>query len=416
MPRIAKELSALEVSRLKSPGMHAVGGVPGLHLQVVPSGGRTWVLRFMVGERRREMGLGGYPAVTLAQAKDRAREARDMVDHGVDPIEQRREAKSALLAKAAAGKTFAQAATAFVEAKSAEWRNDKHVAQWSATLETYAKPVIGQVLVSDVTLAHILKILEPIWTTKTETASRVRGRIEAVLDWATVRGYRTGENPARWRGHLDKILPAPNKVAKPEHHRAIEVDEASAFFAAVREQAGTGARALEFAMLTAARSGEVRGATWAEIDLEAGVWTVPAERMKAHREHRVPLSKAAVKLLSALQRIEGCDLVFPSPRNKVLSDMALTETMRRMSVDAVPHGLRSTFKDWASERTNYPGELSEMALAHTIASKVESAYRRGDLFEKRRRMMADWVRFLETTPSKGGEVVPFEKRRAANKS
>jgi integrase len=408
MPRKAKELSALEVGRLKVPGLHFVGGVAGLALQVAPGGARTWVLRFSIAGKRRDMGLGGFPDVTLAGAREKAREARAKADQGVDPILQRQEARSALLATAAAAKTFSECTTAYVDAKSAEWRNAKHRQQWSNTLKEYADPVIGQLLVRDVTLVHVLKILEPIWKTKTETASRVRGRIESVLNWATVRGYRTGENPARWRGHLDKLLAAPAKVARVEHHAALDVDAVPGFISALRQQKGKGARALEFAILTAARSGEVRGATWDEIDLQAGIWTVPGARMKAGREHRVPLSPAALKLLNALPRIEKTTLLFPSSKNTPLSDMTLTEVLRRMKVEAVPHGFRSTFKDWASERTRYPGEMSEMALAHAIGDKVEAAYRRGDLFEKRRRMMNDWAKFC-ATPITSGNVVPIKK-------
>lgn len=426
MPRKAPELSALQVSRLKTPGLHAVGGVSGLHLQVTENyrpaargepeaGARTWVLRFVspITGRRRDMGLGGFPDVTLATARDKARAARAKVDDGIDPIEERRETRSALRATAAAAKTFAECVTGYVDAKSAEWRSDKHRQQWTNTLEQYANPTIGKLLVRDVTLAHVLKILEPIWTTKTETASRVRGRIESVLNWATVRGYRSGDNPARWRGHLDKLLPAPTKVSKVEHHAALDVKELPAFMAALREQNGMGARALEFAILTAARSGEVRGATWPEFDLDAGVWTVPGERMKAGKEHRVPLSPAALKLLSALPRIEGTELVFPSPTGKTLSDMTLTAVMRRMKADAVPHGFRSTFRDWASEFTNYPRDVAEMALAHAIGDKVEAAYRRGELMDKRRRMMNDWARFCATPPAKGATVIPMKGRKHA---
>lgn len=244
-------------------------------------------------------------------------------------------------------------------------------------------------------MPHMLRILEPIWYTKTETASRVRGRIESVLGWATVRGYRSGENPARWRGHLDKLLPAPNKVAKVVHHRALPADAMPGFMAALRAEKGMGARALEFAILTAARSGEVRLATWSEVNMEDATWTIPAERMKARREHRVPLARPALKLLGELPRTGGGSLVFPAPRGKAMSDMTLTGLTRRMEVPAVPHGFRSTFKDWASERTTYPGEMSEMALAHAIPSAVEAAYRRGDLFDKRRQMMADWAEFCE---------------------
>jgi integrase len=415
MPRKAKELTALEVNRLKAPGLHFVGGVSGLALQVAPGGARTWVMRAMIGERRREMGLGGYPDVTLAQARERAREARDKIDQGLDPILVRQEAKSALRATAAAAKTFSECVTGYVDAKSAEWRNAKHRQQWSNTLKEYAEPIIGQLLVRDVTQAHILKILEPIWKSKTETASRVRGRIESVLNWATVRGYRSGENPARWRGHLDTLLAKPTKVAKVKHHAALDVDAVPGFISALRQEKGTGARALEFAILTAARSGEVRGATWDEIDLEAGIWTVPGERMKAGKDHRVPLSPAAVKLLRALPRIEGTELVFPSARGKALSDMTLLAVVRRMGVDAVPHGFRSSFKDWASERTSYPAEMSEMALAHAISDKVEAAYRRGDLFEKRRRMMSDWAKFC-ATPLTQANVVPMKRKPASQRS
>lgn len=414
MPKKAKDLSAVEVGRLKVPGLHFVGGVPGLALQVAPGGARTWVLRFSIAGKRRDMGLGGFPEISLAGARERAREARAKANQGIDPILHRQEARSALRASAAAAKTFAECVTAYVDAKSAEWRSPKHRQQWSNTLEQYAIPVIGPLLVRDVTLAHVLKILEPIWTTKTETASRLRGRIESVLNWATVRGYRSGENPARWRGHLDKLLPAPKKVAKVEHHAALDVNAVPGFMAALREQKGLGAKALEFLVLTAARSGEVRGATWDEIDLDNAVWTIPGERMKAGREHRVPLSPPALKLLHALPRIEGTSLLFPSTKNTPLSDMTLSGVLRRMGIEAVPHGFRSTFKDWASERTGYPGEMSEMALAHTVSNKVEAAYRRGDMFVKRRRMMNDWAKFCDTPVSAGGRVVAFKQASRRN--
>ncbi|MBL8454248.1 MAG: site-specific integrase, partial [Zoogloea sp.] len=265
--------------------------------------------------------------------------------------------------------------------------------------------------VGDVALPHVLKILEPIWTSKTETASRLRGRIESVLDWATVRGYRTGDNPARWKGHLDKILPAPGKVSKVEHHEAVAVEAIGAFLHALRRKEGMAARALEFLIFTATRSGEVRGATWSEIDLEGRTWTIPPERMKGKKEHRVPLSDQALSLLAGLPRFAGTDLVFPSPRNKVMSDMTLTALMRRMKREEVPHGFRSTFRDWAAERTNYPREVAEMALAHIIGDKVEAAYRRGDLFEKRARMMAEWASFCEMV-APTGTIVPLRSKTA----
>jgi integrase len=355
------------------------------------------------------MGLGGYPAVTLAQAREKARTARDSIDGGKDPILVRQQAKSALRAAQASAITFAEAARRFIDAKSDEWRNGKHRTQWENTLVTYAFPIMGKLLVQDVKQSHVLAVLEPIWKEKTETASRLRGRIESILDWATARHYRTGENPARWRGHLDHILAKPTKIARVKHHSALPVDDVAAFMIDLRKREGTAARALELAILTATRSGEVRGATWAEIDLNAATWTIPASRMKAGREHRVALSDPAVKLLRALPRFEDTDLVFPGSKGKQLSDMTLTAVMRRMNVDAVPHGFRSTFRDWVSERTRYPHELAEMALAHTIGNKVEAAYRRGDMLEKRRQMMAAWAKYCEAPPAIGGKVFMLAK-------
>lgn len=406
MPKLAKEMKALEVQRLKEPGLHFVGTVPGLALQIVPSGARSWVLRVMVGGKRREMGLGGFPAVTLAMAHEKAREARNLIRQGRDPILLAREAQSALKAEQARALTFAQCAEAYIDAHEVGWRNEKHTRQWRSTMKTYVYPVMGDMLVRDVALAHVLKVLEPIWRTKTETASRVRGRMESVLDWAKGRGYRAGDNPAAWKGNLDAQLPKREKVAKVEHHQALAVGEVGAFMRDLRGQEGLGAKALQFAILTAARSGEVRGMAWSEVDLEAAVWTVPAERMKAGREHRVPLSAAVVELLKALPQTPGSPLVFTAPRGGPLSDMTLTAVLRRMQVDAVPHGFRSTFRDWAAERTSYPNEVCEMALAHVVGDKVEAAYRRGDLFEKRRRLMEDWASFLARVETKG-EVVPL---------
>jgi len=393
----AKELSALAVSKLIAPGMHAVGGVDGLYLRVSDTGARSWIVRLTVDGKRREMGLGGFPDVTLAEAREKARGARSDLRMGVDPVEQRRQARSARQALKATQRTFADCAKAYIEAHSDGWRNAKHRAQWPATFETYVYPTMGAILVSEITQAHVLEVLRPIWKAKTQTATRLRGRIEQVMSWATAAGYRQGENPARWTGLLDQLLPAPGKVSKVQHHRALPIDQVPAFILALRQHEGLSAKALEFAILTAARSGEVRGATWSEIDLQAGVWTVPGERMKAGREHRVPLSSQAAKLLQALPRIEGTDYVFPAPRGGQLSDMALTALMRRMKVDAVPHGFRSTFRDWCSERTNYPRDLAEQALAHAIESKVEAAYRRGDALEKRRGMMQAWADYCAPT-------------------
>jgi integrase len=391
--RKAKELSALEVGRLKSSGHHAVGGVAGLYLYVNEAGARSWVLRVMVGEKRRHMGLGGFPDVPLAQAREKARKAREEIVQGIDPIGQRRSALSQLRVQQASEKTFEQAAEAYLEAHGDSWKNPKHRAQWASTLQTYAFPVMGKLLVKDVGQEQILKVLEPIWKTKTETASRLRGRIESVLDWATVRKYRTGENPARWKGHLEQLLPKPKSVQKVVHHAALPIAEMPAFMAKLRSADYVSARALEFAILTAARSGEVRGARWSEIDFEKAVWTIPAERMKAGREHRVPLTEPAIRILRTQPHRTESDLVFSALRGKQLSDMALSEVMRRMQINAVPHGFRSTFRDWVSESTNYPRDLAEQALAHALESKVEAAYRRGDALEKRRPLMSDWAKF-----------------------
>jgi integrase len=404
MPKKAKELSPLEVKRITKPGLHAVGGVAGLLLQVTPTGARSWVLRATVGAKRRDIGLGGFPDVTLAQARERAREAREQIRQGIDPVEQRKATRDALRAEQAKRLTFDDAAKQFLARKSSEFKNAKHAAQWGSTLETYASPIIGKLPVDRIELAHIIQVLEPLWTTKTETATRLRGRIESVLAYATASGFREGDNPARWRGNLDAVLPKPRKLAKVTHHRALPFDQMPDFMIELRKREGMGARALEFAILTAARSGEVRGATWAEIDLDAKLWTIPADRMKAGKEHTVPLSTAAVKLLNALPRMKDNDHLFPAPRGGQLSDMSLSAVTKRMGVDAVPHGFRSTFRDWCAERTHYPNEVAEMALAHTIGNKVEAAYRRGDLLLKRARLMSDWCKFINS-PTRPAEVV-----------
>lgn len=405
MPKLAESLGALQVQRLTEPGYYAVGGVKGLALQVTPTGARSWILRMVIGSKRREMGLGNYPGVSLADARKAAGEMRQLADiQGVDPIEHRKAKRSETAATQALAVTFEDCAKAYIKAHEAAWKNAKHIQQWRNTLEAYAYPVLGSLLVRDIAMGHVLKVLEPIWREKTETASRVRGRIAAVLDWAKGRGYRSGDNPAEWDGNLKAQLPLPEKIATVEHHAALPIEEVAVFMATLRKSPGMGARALEFVILTAARSGEVRGATWAEIDIEGKVWVVPADRMKAGREHRVPLSSAAVELLKALEPMPGSDFVFPAPRGGMLSDMTLSAVLRRMAVPAVPHGFRSTFRDWCSERTNYPREVAEMALAHTVGDKVEAAYRRGDLFEKRQLMMEDWAAHCARIERKGSVV------------
>lgn len=411
MARKAKELSALEVNRLTTPGLNFVGGVAGLALQVMPSGARSWILRVMVGGKRREMGLGGFPDVPLAAAKEAARAARLKIKEGIDPINDAKAKHSALSAARAASVTFSEAASAYISVMEAEWSNSKHASQWRNTLTTYAFPVIGNIFVREVEQSHVMRVLEPIWLSKTETATRLRGRIENILDWARVRGYRSGENPARWRGHLDMLLPTPGKVQKVEHLPALPFDELGAFMVELRQQEGAGARALEFAILTAARSGEVRGATWGEIDLVDATWSIPAIRMKAKREHRVALNDEALNLLKSLQH--SGDLLFPNKNGEKLSDMTLTAVLRRMKrSDITAHGFRSTFRDWCSERTNYPRDVAEMALAHVIGNKVEAAYRRGDLFDKRRLMMRDWGKFSGRVQSPA-DVVPINRKTIA---
>lgn len=425
MPKVAQELGALDVKRLTHPGgtgnaMFAVGGVAGLYMQVTPKNGKTWVLRVLVGKKRRDIGLGGFPTVTLAQAREKAREARDLIARGVDPVEEKKAAKARLVLAQRRGMLFKDAVDKALAAKLDAFKNSKHQDQWRNTLETYAMPQLGMLPVQEIDTAAVLRVLQPIWATKTETASRLRGRIEVVLSWATVAGHRIGDNPARWAGNLKELLPAPAKIAIESNQPALALDDAAAWFSDLRKREGFGARALEFAALTAARSGEVRGATWDEIDLDRGLWVIPAARMKMKREHRVPLPPVAVTMLKALPKLKDNPLVFPAVRGGMLSDMTLSATMRRIHdatskaggkgyVDrvnkrpAVPHGLRSTFRDWVAERTSYLGEMAEVALAHRISNAVEAAYRRGDMVEKRRQMMADWSVFLVASPrpSKG---------------
>ena len=415
MPKIAKELSPVEVKRLSKAGMHAVGGVTGLVLQISPNGqSRTWIYRTTIGRKRRHIGLGSFPTVTLAMAREQAREAFLSIRAGNDPIEDRKAALSALVAAQKRGLTFSDAMERFLEKKLAEFDNDKHKKQWRATLDNYAVPAIGGMLVSDVTVQDVRRVLEPIWQKKTETASRLRGRIEAVLSWATVAGHREGDNPARWKGNLSEILPKPSKVAKVVHQPALALDDAVSWFADLQSRDGIGAQALEFLALTASRSGEVRGATWDEIDLDKGLWVIPANSMKMDREHRVPLTSEAVVLLKGLPRFEGSEFIFPAARGGQISDMTISAVMRRQAFTdkrtgrtAVPHGLRSTFRDWVAERTEYPRDMAEIALAHQVGGEVERAYRRGDQMEKRRAMMAAWGRFLRG--EQGQKVVPLQR-------
>lgn len=407
-------LTQLKADRERNKGVYPDGA--GLYLNVTIGGSKSWLYRYMLAGKAHWMGLGGYPDVSLAEAREKAAECRKKVRQGIDPLSAKRQQTSAIRASIAKSILFSKAAEQFIDAHKSGWKNAKHVDQWRNTLETYANPIIGKIEVSMIETAHIIRILEKdnFWNEKTETAHRTRGRIESVLDWATVRKYRSGENPARWKGHLDKLLPARAKVKKTEHHPALPWRQIGVFMADLREQAGVAARAVEFAILTATRSGEVRGATWAEIDLDSGVWTIPPERMKAKKEHRVPLSGKAIDLLTKQKAEFPGELVFPGrDRGKPLSDMSLTAVLRRMERNEITvHGFRSSFRDWAAESTGYPNEMVEMALAHTIGNKVEAAYRRGDLFEKRRHMMQTWSDFCDTI-TKAGEVVPLRGNTAA---
>ena len=445
MPIIAKELKPAAVGKLGHHGgnghaFHPVGGEPGLLLQVTAGGGRSWIMRVRIAGKRKHFGLGSCREISLAEARDRAKDIRKAIKSGVDPVEAWRigsfvrdltenkkipegeawaiataQRETAINGTVEAQKlTFEKAVNEYLHSKLDEFSNEKHRRQWRSTLDNYAVPIIGKMTVDAISVHDIQKVLVPIWTTKTETASRLRGRIENVLAWATVKNHRAGDNPARWKGNLDAILPKPGKIAKVTNQPALALDDVAAWWKALNKREGMAARALEFLTLCASRSGEIRGATWDEfsnLDGDAPLWTIPKERMKAGNEHRVPLTPEAVAILKALPRLAGDDTVFSAPRGGALSDMTISAVMRRMHGDAtnsggkgwadrqsgkgaVPHGLRSTFRDWTTERTDYPRDMAEIALAHTVGSEVERAYRRGDMLEKRRAMMADWAAFL----------------------
>jgi integrase len=406
MAKTSERLSALKVASAKDPGYYADGG--NLYFRVAPGGARGWIFRFSRHDRTRDMGLGGFPEISLAAARKLAGRCRELVNEGTDPIEQRRAEQLASRVAAANTLTFDACARQYIEDHAAGWRNPRHRAQWNSTLAMYASPVFGKLPVSAVDDGLVLRALKAIWYSKPETASRVRGRIESVLDWARVHAYRSGENPARWKGHLDHLLPTRSKMQRVKHHAAMPYTEVAAFMAALRKCDDKSARALEFTILTAARTGESLGATWGEIDLQNKVWTAPPERMKAGKEHRVPLSAPAVALLGSLDRDRRSDFLFPGAKpGRPLSDMAMSMLLRRMGLgDITIHGFRSTFRDWAAELTNFPREVVEMGLAHAIPSAVEAAYRRGDLLEKRRRLMEEWGDYcVNSTDRKVGENV-----------
>ncbi len=398
---------------LGKPGKWRVS--PRLYINVKPSGAASWVFRYRGRDgRNHELGLGPYPAIPLAEARAHATKLAADLAHGVDPATQRRREKGAA--------SFRAVAEALIASKRPGWKNAKHAQQWEHTLRDYVYPIIGDMDVAHVTTEHVLRCLRPIWTEKPETASRVRQRIEAVLDAASAQGLRDGDNPARWRGRLDALLPHAGKVRRTAHQPALPYEHLPDFMAALQGQDGMAAWCLRFVILTACRSGEARLATWREVDMERGLWTIPAERMKAGREHVVPLSQAALDLLASLPRIAGCDLLFPSPTGNALSDMALTAILRRMDekepgrwIDltsgrlATVHGFRSTFRNWAGETTHHPREVIEHALAHRIPDKAEAAYARGTLLDKRRRLMEDWALFA----TQGRKVIELVSRKVA---
>jgi integrase len=434
MPKIAKPLNDLQVRRITTSGWHAVGGVAGLLIQVrKPSkeGGvtpRSWILRIQNEHGRQPIGLGTYPLVTLAEARQQAKKLVVEAKQGVNLKAKKRNERSALLSAASKNKTFRDCAGAYMQAHESDYTSDKHRKQWPATLEAYAYPVIGNMLVSDIFMRDVKNVLEQetttsdgqtgkLWFVKTETAKRLLGRIKTVLDYATVNEYRTGNNPAQWTGYLDTQLPSPKKLQKVEHHPAVPYALMGDFMSKLRQNESISAKALEFLILTAVRSGSVRTAEWSEFDLDRKLWVIPAEHTKVRQEHRVPLQPQAIKLLKSLPVMAGTDIVFASPSGKALSDMALSQLMRRMRErgelvdDAVPHGFRSTFRDWAAEQTAYPDEIRKVASGHAVGDSVKEAYQRTDLLDKRRKLMDEWANFLsQGSDKRTNMVIPLRRK------
>jgi integrase len=406
MARQTKKLTAVKVNALTAPGYVSDGD--GLYLQVSPAGTKSWVFRYKLAGKSREMGLGSLRVVSLAEAREAAAACRKQLHAGLDPISARDRERAK--AKDRVSVLFRECAQSYIEAHRSGWRNAKHADQWVNTLQTYAFPVLGDMPVDLIEPSHVERVLQPIWTAKAETAFRLRGRIECVLDWATSRKYRTGENPAKWRGNLDNLLPKVSRIKRISHFAALPFADIGAFVDKLRAVEGISARALEFTILTAARTGETVGAKWDEFDLDAGIWTIPAERMKAKREHRVALSGRALEILTQMKAAPIGDYVFPGNKvRKPLSAMAMLMTLRRMGHgDLTVHGFRSTFRDWASEATAYSRDVVEMALAHAVENRVEAAYRRGDLLDKRRDLMNDWARRCDT-PAEPANVVPMRR-------
>ena len=419
MPKKAKELSALSVAKIKENGRHAVGGVDGLHLRIV-DGSRAWVLRVAVGKKvddhgkvkihRRDIGLGSFPEVSLSEAREKARELKKKIRDGIDPLQEKQERLNALKIQKHRAKTFRECAEVVIAKKTLELKNQKHIGQWSSTLETYIYPTLGDLIVGTITKVDIAAVLEPIWIEKNETAKRIRGRIETIFDYAKAMGYFVGDNPAEWKGNLEPILGNLKQESRP--HPSLPYEQVAGFIQHLRQKKGISPKALEFAILTACRSGEIFGAKWQEIDFKNKVWIIPKERMKAEKEHRVPLSQQAINLLESIQdHTQAQDFIFPAPRTgEMLSDMSLTTLIKRMHeqkfkenqlgyIDPkqnriiTTHGFRSTFRDWSADKTDYPREVCEHVLAHKLPDEVEAAYLRGAYLEKRKSLMADWAKF-----------------------
>lgn len=402
MPKLAKELSAIEVKRFTKPGFHAVGGVPGLLLQVTKTGARSWILRATVGSKRRDIGLGSFPAVTLAKAREKAQEFREQIDLGFDPVEERKQRKRDLIFQQMKTIHFKEAAERFIkERKQSEFRNPRQIDQWRNSLAMYAYPLIGDIPVQELELIHVQSVLDPIWHSKTETANRIRSRMENILGWCAIKGFREGQNPAQWAGYLDKIYPSPHKIKTKKNHAALPVEELPDFMKALSKRDGQAARALEFLIQTAARSNEVigdrrigrLGVTWGELNLKNALWVIPANRMKSGKKHSVPLSKSLVKMLKKMAKGNDDELLFTGADGGIASNNYLSSVLKRMEVPYTVHGFRSTFKDWCRKYTNYDDEVSELALAHVNSDATRAAYARDELIDRRRLLMEDWARY-----------------------
>lgn len=408
MAKTTEKLKDLQIKKLTRQGSYPDG--KGLYLQISKSCAKSWFYRYEVDGKARKCGLGAYPDVLVKRARTKAAACRSLRDQGIDPIEHKRQQELAKELEKSKGKTFKECALDFIESHKAGWKNRKHESQWRNTLETYAYPVIGKLSVQDVDVGHVLKILEPIWLTKTETATRVRQRIENVLDWAKVRKHRTGENPAVWRGHLDKILPARDKVQKVNHHPAMPYADVPTYFRQLRKKETLAAKALAFTILTAARNSEAREAYWDEISLESKVRVIPYHRMKAKKEHSVPLSDEAMKILKEAKPFGSGVLVFAGQRKgRPISEGALRKLLKQDHPTLTVHGFRTSFREWCAEMTSYPREIAEMSLAHGLKDKVEAAYQRSNLLEKRRKLMDAWCDYCLNGNSVA-DVIPLKKK------